>query len=537
MVSPEDGKAYYATLTRADDPLVEGTALNKAKMDELLAATGTTTGTAATLKLAQSGFVLRDGATIRFKLHVAVNTDTVTLNVAGTGAKPLKGLDGEYINAAAGAELQAVYNGSAWMCTALGAKAVGQIKGPDGALVKPSYTIRAVFDPLTAVADNFGSRLFASHRGYYIYEANDPDSESYRYYLMDFVRQKIQPLPYSVFDPGFKDYLVFFADDYLCVYRQQNNTIRLFRVVDGEIRTIKVDITSIAALVPELVFVRNGVFYLKSRTDDGFYDPACMLKLTKTGVCTGIEFKVKISGCIGHFGDNYYFSVVDWGGNPNLYACYNAATNTMSQESYDMFSPKGDFNWGDFTFGKYSFGVGWWDNVCTLTRFDYEHKQIITQDLTHYGDAKYQSDRAVLGAYSDAGQNLIVVACPPHLVYIDPVSFGIVRAERIGRNAASILTRGAKANGMDDDLPHSLGYIFGGRYLCAYLVGEARIFDLKEARFIANLGTSQGAQYFSYRRNGYRLDDPLFFTYQGNQYERNIQAFRIAQMPVIPWTP
>lgn len=76
-------------MTRADEPEQEGTSLNKNLFDQLIAAFGTTTGTASELALTgDGGFQFTDGATIRFKLHVNSGA-TPTINVDGTGAKRL----------------------------------------------------------------------------------------------------------------------------------------------------------------------------------------------------------------------------------------------------------------------------------------------------------------------------------------------------------------------------------------------------------------------------------------------------------------
>lgn len=71
----------------------EGTPVNKATLDELLAASGVTSGTASALTLLQSGYVLEDSATVRFRLHTASGANP-TLNVNSTGAKPLCGVNG-----------------------------------------------------------------------------------------------------------------------------------------------------------------------------------------------------------------------------------------------------------------------------------------------------------------------------------------------------------------------------------------------------------------------------------------------------------
>lgn len=88
QIVPEDGSpSFFATVSFADNPTNEGALVNKAMLDEFLSASGVTTGTAAALVLAQTGFTLADGAPIRFKLHI--DTNGGTLNVQNTGAKPL----------------------------------------------------------------------------------------------------------------------------------------------------------------------------------------------------------------------------------------------------------------------------------------------------------------------------------------------------------------------------------------------------------------------------------------------------------------
>lgn len=90
-LEPIAGEENKYILTRADDPLETGTPLNKEMLDEFLAASGTTTGSAAALELAQDGFVLGDGYVVRFKLNVEINdSNGTTLNINKTGAKPLK---------------------------------------------------------------------------------------------------------------------------------------------------------------------------------------------------------------------------------------------------------------------------------------------------------------------------------------------------------------------------------------------------------------------------------------------------------------
>ena len=65
-----------------------GTPVNAAALNEMLAASGITSGSSTAYTLAQEGFSLFDGATVRFRLHVASGVNP-TLNVNGTGAKPI----------------------------------------------------------------------------------------------------------------------------------------------------------------------------------------------------------------------------------------------------------------------------------------------------------------------------------------------------------------------------------------------------------------------------------------------------------------
>ena len=84
----EDGTTLYrnARLELANNILTPGTPINKVALDEILAASGVTGGTATAYTLAQDNFILADGAPVRFKLHVDSGA-TPTLNVNGTGAK------------------------------------------------------------------------------------------------------------------------------------------------------------------------------------------------------------------------------------------------------------------------------------------------------------------------------------------------------------------------------------------------------------------------------------------------------------------
>jgi hypothetical protein len=101
----------YYDMSMADEPTEAGTALNKALFDHVIAAVGTTAGTATALTLAgDGGFSLADGATIRFKLHVQSGASP-TINVNGTGAKPLRSANGVAMQVTpAGAWVVATYS-------------------------------------------------------------------------------------------------------------------------------------------------------------------------------------------------------------------------------------------------------------------------------------------------------------------------------------------------------------------------------------------------------------------------------------------
>ena len=105
------GDVKFLDLELADEPTQIGTALNKALFDYTMAAIGTTAGTANALTLAgDGGFILSDGATIRFKLHVDSGA-TPTINVNSKGAKDLRTANGEYMpETPAGTWLTATYS-------------------------------------------------------------------------------------------------------------------------------------------------------------------------------------------------------------------------------------------------------------------------------------------------------------------------------------------------------------------------------------------------------------------------------------------
>ena len=110
-LTPVEGETDLFDMEMADNPTELGTALNKSLFDHVIAAVGTTAGTATALTLAgDGGFGLVDGATIRFKLHVQSGASP-TINVNGTGAKPLRSANGVAMQSTpAGAWVVATYS-------------------------------------------------------------------------------------------------------------------------------------------------------------------------------------------------------------------------------------------------------------------------------------------------------------------------------------------------------------------------------------------------------------------------------------------
>lgn len=98
VVAP-DGQTIYknVALKLANDVAQSGTPINKPLLDEFLAASGITAGSATAYTLAQEGYSLFDGAPVRFRLHTA-SGGNATLNINGTGAKPLRDVLGETMN-------------------------------------------------------------------------------------------------------------------------------------------------------------------------------------------------------------------------------------------------------------------------------------------------------------------------------------------------------------------------------------------------------------------------------------------------------
>lgn len=80
--------ATNVKLVLKNEVITAGMAIDKAAMDECLAASGTTAGSATAFTLAQDNFALFDGALVRIKLHVDSGA-TPTLDINGTGAKAL----------------------------------------------------------------------------------------------------------------------------------------------------------------------------------------------------------------------------------------------------------------------------------------------------------------------------------------------------------------------------------------------------------------------------------------------------------------
>lgn len=80
--------ATNVKLVLKNQVITAGMPVDKAAMDECLAASGTTAGSATAFTLAQPNFALFDGALVRIKLHVDSGA-TPTLNINGTGAKAL----------------------------------------------------------------------------------------------------------------------------------------------------------------------------------------------------------------------------------------------------------------------------------------------------------------------------------------------------------------------------------------------------------------------------------------------------------------
>lgn len=114
VIAPNGSKvAEDAQLVLKNPVLQQGMPFSAPLMNEVLAASGTTAGTASALTLAQTGFVLTDGATVRIKLHVDSGA-TPTLNINGTGAKRVETAQSRdvfgYFNGKAGVWYELIYS-------------------------------------------------------------------------------------------------------------------------------------------------------------------------------------------------------------------------------------------------------------------------------------------------------------------------------------------------------------------------------------------------------------------------------------------
>lgn len=126
-----------------ENPITQpGMPYNAAFANEVLAASGTTAGTPPNYTLAQPGFTLTDGATIRFKLHAALGGNgNMYLNVNGTGNRQVitPTWDAVYMSAAqgkfdTGMVLTAIYSSgiSGWV---LQSPTVGAFNGRQGNVI------------------------------------------------------------------------------------------------------------------------------------------------------------------------------------------------------------------------------------------------------------------------------------------------------------------------------------------------------------------------------------------------------------------
>lgn len=95
LIRPDGSVVEKNVAMKLANPVAQaGTPINKTVLDEFLAASGVTAGSAIAYTLAQDGYALFDGAPVRFRLHAASGAGA-TLNINGTGAKPLRGAMGK----------------------------------------------------------------------------------------------------------------------------------------------------------------------------------------------------------------------------------------------------------------------------------------------------------------------------------------------------------------------------------------------------------------------------------------------------------
>ena len=89
LVAPDGTVVATNVALTLKNPIVQqGMNVDKVAMDECLAASGTTEGTASAFTLVQPNFALFDGALVRIRLHVDSGA-TPTIDVNGTGAVAL----------------------------------------------------------------------------------------------------------------------------------------------------------------------------------------------------------------------------------------------------------------------------------------------------------------------------------------------------------------------------------------------------------------------------------------------------------------
>lgn len=111
LVDPDGTIIAQNVQLQLTNPVVsEGMVVDKAAVDEILAASGPATGTKKDLKLAQENFALFDGALVRFQLFDMLS-GAATLDVNNTGAKRIKTSSGEDPDGfVAGVWVDAVYS-------------------------------------------------------------------------------------------------------------------------------------------------------------------------------------------------------------------------------------------------------------------------------------------------------------------------------------------------------------------------------------------------------------------------------------------
>lgn len=157
LVRPDGTVAEKNAALKLANPVArEGTPISKAVLDEMLAASGVTAGTATAYTLAQEEYTLFDGAPVRFRLHVA-SGDGATLNINGTGAKPLRDM--------MGAAMPGGIPAGTWM-TAYYSAAEGAYVLAGGEAVRALYGERYTVDDAVAhVKDVPGDALPAAEIG------------------------------------------------------------------------------------------------------------------------------------------------------------------------------------------------------------------------------------------------------------------------------------------------------------------------------------------------------------------------------------